>query len=79
MSGAGIYSPENYERIYQRYTLEQCRNGGKVRSAKAKRHPLGFFLPDSVDTVSLPENYVHGRAGGLARAAQIKANKESKQ
>lgn len=75
MSGAGVYSPENYERIYEKYTRQQCKKGGSTRARTGIRHPLyKFFVKD--DTVSIPDGYVHGRAGGLARQRQIRQQKE---
>ena len=70
-----LYSNES-DQIVGRYTRNQRVNGGKKRASLARRHAYGFFLPDSVDTVSIPSDYVHGRAGGLARAKQIRQQKE---
>jgi hypothetical protein len=56
----------------------RCHNGGKVRSATAKRHPAyGIFLPDVMLWDNLfPSTYNHGVAGGKAR--MIKATRDNK-
>ena len=73
-----LYAPSTYDRVHAKYTHEQSVAGGKSRARSAKRHFLyGFFLPNDVNTVSnLPSDYVHGRAGGLARAKQMKECKQ---
>lgn len=69
-----LYSPDTYDSFHPKYTREQRINGGKKRAQTAKRHPYGLFLPDD-KLLSLPDDYVHGRAGGLARAKKLREQK----
>lgn len=69
-----LYSPSTYDSFHAKYTHEQCVKGGQSRAIKAKRNNYGLFLPANCE-LTLPENYVHGRAGGLARAKQQKEQK----
>ncbi len=61
-----LYSPDTYETFHARYTQTQCQNGGKKRAQTAKRNHLGLMCKND-GTLTLPTDYVHGRAGGLAR------------
>lgn len=69
-----LYSPATYDSFHARYTLAQCQTGGRKRAETAQRNHLGLMLRKD-GTINLPENYVHGRAGGLARWNKNKKEK----
>lgn len=52
----------------QKYTAQQCVNGGRKRASTAKRHPAyGIFLPNvELFDNPFPTTYRHGQAGGRA-------------
>lgn len=59
------------------WTKDQAKRGGLKRAQTGKRDIYGRFLPDSpCDTVSFPEDFKHGVAGGRARAIKAKRNQK---
>lgn len=59
------YDPARFDSVLHGYTLEQRKAGGRTRARTGLKHPVYKIYVR--DTVSLPEDYVHGRAGGQAR------------